>query len=1350
MRKIEMTRIVPLHIGVLALTLFLANFANAQDAEKRKPVKIAIIGDTEKFLPQLDMLTVKLSEDPNLSLLERSDWNYLLRERTISASKIGQSGVEIGRLLGADALIILTEDIVANKKVLLTKLVAVKSGVILDSIASPVKSNKETFDLSSEIEFRFKPKIEKLNSQTKKTVISMLNIRAAISSPDLLAVEHDLNAILAHRLMREQNLLVSERWNMAEADLENNLGNSTPPKYASGSVILDGVISAVDKKTIEVKLTFQKSDGTKRTVKVKGRKDAIIEIVDELTDKCLEITDTLKNPKAWDTTKEADEYLKEGVWAEAAGLYLKAAKSAESAWALGNRSEALAYLRIRSYANATYPEYCVEHVIRCHKIGENARYLDAAIMALDLYKHHIIKGQQKPKKKFGLLPPDYYSLGRSVLAQAAELLARYYNQKLINAFPEKQAAVRKLIRECLEFLLKGEEQSRCACNYFSGFTLKFSKYFIASDDELIKMYKRILGRRCLIWRPLKANLRERCAFFYIQSNPPFYIDRSGNYDKKTTLEFIKKIAAEFAKSNNLQLQLDSLMIGYIFGEETSTDPSRFSFEENPKYLPLIYKFYDEHKKFFWKHKIFPIATRDPRYNTLKFPYYYYTENLQHRNFRTIYCHSSDFDTIIPDLSYKKKKELYGILRKRFSKEQIADVAHFSKFLKAIVPKEEVVEIKPDKKILPSGLDTSFQLLPGMYSLNNNKIYIPYIQKSPETGTIKPKEEALYFSLVIVDIKTKQVKTISYQPVTVKLEDTYFTPLFTPLSPSVLHNGKLYLINYKGLIYGLDLNGGEIEIINLHIQAHNSYINIMNNKIYATFLRDYVNPQYDDNRNNKDNAMVEYDLETKKQKFIFYSRRKPPQTPLDARSYDIKKVIQLSEKYILVKTSLFYIVDVETGTVKNLKDMPPMFMKDYMKYTCRQDGAMLMVFKHSQPPFSSMIDMYLFKFRPWGKNFLFKGVPRYDINKDSLSSTIGWPAYYMLIHNTAIPRLLIDGRMKPSSISLRNQITNTCIYGLTEKKHLKITHVFTPYKDSYAIVNTEYGAFQIGKTGNMPILFYKNETLKRIFENPGAGINMDVKVSMQALEKLKKVKYDGSAESFKKIQKILTPEVTKDYKIPLVIAGQATLGLSEERRFYKILRGIYSRPISMETKTLEKWLDFVKSESDSGNLFYKNVLGVLYSFYPRIIKQDVKKAHALWKEAADAGSMLAELKMGNVLSNLPHPTEKQKKEIIYYYKKAADQGSIPAALRMGVLYHGLKFGPSDFAFPLDAAKAIKYYQLAIDGGNGLACRNLGLMYVHGTGVKVDIKKAEALFEKGWKLGDEPCNGCRRAFCRGRGK
>jgi len=1329
---------------VLALFILSANFANAQDSLETKPVKIAIIGDTEKFLPQMDLLTVKLSEDPNIQILERSDWDYLLRERTISASKIGQSSVKIGRLLGADALIILTEKIVGKKKVLFTKLVAVKSGVVLDSIASPIKSNKETFDLSSAIEIRFKPKIEKLNSETKKTVVSMLNIKAAVSTPELLSVEHDLNAAFAHRLMREQNLLVSERWNMAEADLENNLADAHSQKYATGSVLMEGTISDAGNDEIEVSLTFKKSDGKISKVTVKGKKDKIGKIVNELTDKCLKVTETIKDTKPWDIKKEAEEYLKEAIWAEGAGLYSKAAQSAESAWALGNRSKELVYLRIRSYAKAAMPYYLksrgsdnVRFGTVYYKIEENGKYLDSAIVALDLYKHYVIKGREKPDKKFkGSSAPDFYYLGKTVLQKTTELLSAYYNRKHLPAFPDKQAVVKRLIVECLDFLLNGEEQSNLNFDFYFLFAMRYSKYFIRSDDELIKMYKRLLGHSCSEWTPVKYELRkDDITLFYNQENPPFCIDRSGRYSKEVSLKFIDRLADELAKSDNLQLQLDSLMIKYIFGKEVDSSPTRFYFKINPEYLPLIHKFYDNHKKAFWTHQVFPVSFKRDR-NIKKvpqFPFYYYEENLQHRSFRTLCVHSKDFDVITPALTYKEKQKLYKILCKHLSKQQIYDAVKFSEFLQAIVPQNGVAELMPDKQIQIPGLDYTYKLCPYFFCMHNDKIYIPYIKRDPDLGPCCKEKVTISISLAIIDIKTQKAQVVDYQP----FEGVIYAPNNIGGTIPVIHNGKLYFIDQHGLIYALNLNGGKVEVLDLKIRSFNSYMYILNGKIYAVLCSSNlpsglplpIKTPY------PDSAMIEYDLKTQKQKFIFYSRRKPAQTPLDAHSNRIMNAIKLSDKYILLQTYKrprydFYVVNAESGDVKSLKDMPKGFLKEYIAYICKEPGwRTFVIFKHHSEPFVSRIIMFAKKTGNWGKYFFLKGVPCYNPRKYSWHQLDGWLAYYLLIHNRNIPYLLVDGRISYSSVG---RTKDNSIYGLIGKEQLGKLPVYTLDNASRVIFNTEVGAFQIPRSADRPVLFYSMDTLKKKLNNPGVMTEPEIMASECALAQLKKVKYDGSPESFRKIQNILNDPAELGLKLPQIILLQTRFGLNQFKRINTFSFECYKTKPKLGSENIKKWMDYIKSESDSGNSFYKNLLGVLYVLDHQILKKDVEKGLALWKEAAASGSMLAALNIGDYLCSLNELTDEQRKDLIKYYTMAADRGSATAAYFIGSLYCGKALGKSYLTVQPDYEKAVKYYKMAIAQKYVKAFEALARMYVKGVGVKQDREKAISILKEACRI------------------
>ncbi len=92
-------------IALLGIIFFSANIANAD--EHTAPVKIAIIGDAGKFRAEMDLLTVALSSEKNLVVLDRTDIDLVLKEHEIMLSEISKNSIRIGKLLGADGIILL-------------------------------------------------------------------------------------------------------------------------------------------------------------------------------------------------------------------------------------------------------------------------------------------------------------------------------------------------------------------------------------------------------------------------------------------------------------------------------------------------------------------------------------------------------------------------------------------------------------------------------------------------------------------------------------------------------------------------------------------------------------------------------------------------------------------------------------------------------------------------------------------------------------------------------------------------------------------------------------------------------------------------------------------------------------------------------------------------------------------------------------------------------------------------------------------------------------------------------------------------------------------------------------------
>ena len=98
---------------------------------EQKDIKLAIIDlDTENG-NIVDLLTVELSEQSNLIILERSEIERILTEHSISAANIKNESFRLGKLLGAGAVLCLNQEKKGKQSVLKFSLMAVNIGVVI-------------------------------------------------------------------------------------------------------------------------------------------------------------------------------------------------------------------------------------------------------------------------------------------------------------------------------------------------------------------------------------------------------------------------------------------------------------------------------------------------------------------------------------------------------------------------------------------------------------------------------------------------------------------------------------------------------------------------------------------------------------------------------------------------------------------------------------------------------------------------------------------------------------------------------------------------------------------------------------------------------------------------------------------------------------------------------------------------------------------------------------------------------------------------------------------------------------------------------------------------------------------
>src|SRR5947209_7906069 len=71
-----------------------------------EPVRLAIVPKTEALRAAADFLTVALSTNAQVALVERAQLEKVLREQEVAASNRGNL-IKLGELLGADGLLVL-------------------------------------------------------------------------------------------------------------------------------------------------------------------------------------------------------------------------------------------------------------------------------------------------------------------------------------------------------------------------------------------------------------------------------------------------------------------------------------------------------------------------------------------------------------------------------------------------------------------------------------------------------------------------------------------------------------------------------------------------------------------------------------------------------------------------------------------------------------------------------------------------------------------------------------------------------------------------------------------------------------------------------------------------------------------------------------------------------------------------------------------------------------------------------------------------------------------------------------------------------------------------------------------
>lgn len=446
------------------------------------PVRLAIVSETAEARAAADVLTAELSKNGRVQLLERAEIEKVYREQALSAGN--KDYLKLGRILGADGLLLMETRKEGTNQFLSVRLVAVRPGVILEDRriewqATVAAGWAENFQHHLDL---LLPKLKVLPQDA--IPISVVNLRSAVGSTEGAEVERQLKLLTIQRLSREPQFFVLERERMQLLAEEKDL-KLDDSAFWKGSYLLEGVVdqNGYSKNTITINARLvPPKGGAPVLLEVSGMRTNLAGVVNQLAAKmnaALQVSSTVKE---WNAADEAGQYFEEARWALKWGVYSEAQMAAESAWALGKHDMDCATIRIKAYSTAieriiigegeldqsavnSVKEEDHERLFRYIKEEANSyqgvvyavdtentltpvtslevynsptsQDLDRAIRALDLYREF----------SRTLMPDEprvdstWYALGVGSLTAAAQVLHHYY------LVPKSQGAVKAKLEE---------------------------------------------------------------------------------------------------------------------------------------------------------------------------------------------------------------------------------------------------------------------------------------------------------------------------------------------------------------------------------------------------------------------------------------------------------------------------------------------------------------------------------------------------------------------------------------------------------------------------------------------------------------------------------------------------------------------------------------------------------------------------------------------------------------------------------------------------------------------------------------------------------------------------------------
>jgi len=478
---------------------------------------VLVAGDGMEDLESL--LTAKLSSQPKVRMLERQNIDSILKEKRLQDfTGEGHATLrQVGQLLGADALVILSRSEVGERDTVYhARIVHASTGIVADSLIwKKGKLSKE--DAAKQIQQRFLANgSDLLLGVEEMVVLSVPKFSTSLSNAEARKLQRQLPLGLSQILSREDGVFLVERSMMESLQMEKSLSGDGRPFAASAWLTEGNLELPINERdrSLRLSLLLTSGNGRKESIEVSGTRDDLPKLLQQARDSVMHALGK-KGAAAWNAQEEAEAYYQRARWYDKLDMVAEAESALQAAWALGRQGPemeaALMHITLRRVYQAwelhrrlsinqlrgfdLYMAFRAGHLfprISAYELTPE-QYLERAHRLLDLYEPYLESASMTDTGQDN--PVWYYGHIISGASKALEVLHSLSAEEEYG--PELTCLRERLIgltHRTFERIEQDWPRSSAAYNAVMINYLNWLSYWRTDEEEFVKEVEQILSK----------------------------------------------------------------------------------------------------------------------------------------------------------------------------------------------------------------------------------------------------------------------------------------------------------------------------------------------------------------------------------------------------------------------------------------------------------------------------------------------------------------------------------------------------------------------------------------------------------------------------------------------------------------------------------------------------------------------------------------------------------------------------------------------------------------------------------------------------------------------------------------